>query len=92
LRLRIRACEARPATAKCGGEKLHKGACADCSFAEPSRPLAAYSYRLLNAGFCTAIYLIINNHSHNNICSYCQFNRWNVIHIYFFKLFLYILL
>jgi len=35
--LRIRACEARPATAKCGGEKLHKGACADCSFLEPCR-------------------------------------------------------
>jgi len=25
LRLRIRACAARPATAKCGGEKPHKG-------------------------------------------------------------------
>jgi len=47
--LRLRACEARPATAKCGGEKLHKGACADCGFLEPSRPPAAYCYRLLNA-------------------------------------------
>jgi len=48
LRLRIRACAARPATAKCGGKKPHKGACADCGFAEPSRLPAAYSYRLLN--------------------------------------------
>jgi len=33
--LRIRACVARPATAKCGGAKTHKGACADWGFAEP---------------------------------------------------------
>jgi len=45
--LRIRACAARPATAKCGGEKPHKGVCADCGFLEPSRPPAACSYRLL---------------------------------------------
>ena len=38
LRLRIRACVARPATVKCGGEKLHKGVCADCSFLEPELP------------------------------------------------------
>jgi len=36
--LRIMACEARPATAKCGGEKPHKGACADCGFLEPEPP------------------------------------------------------
>jgi len=47
--LRIRACAARPATAKCGGVKPHKGRKPDCGFAEPSRPPAAYSYRLLNA-------------------------------------------
>jgi hypothetical protein len=34
----MRACEARPATAKCGGAKSHKGACADWSFAEPEPP------------------------------------------------------
>jgi len=32
LPARIRACEARPGLAKCGGEKPHKGACADCGF------------------------------------------------------------
>jgi len=49
LRLRIRACEARPATAKCGGEKSHKGACADCNFLEPDRLKGGSSYRLLCA-------------------------------------------
>jgi hypothetical protein len=38
LRLRIRACVARPATAKCAGENTHKGACADCVFLE-AKPL-----------------------------------------------------
>jgi len=36
--LRIRACGARPATAKCGGAKPHKGACADWGFVEPEPP------------------------------------------------------
>jgi len=45
--LRRRACEARPATAKCGGAKPHKGRKPDRGFVEPSRRKAAYSYRLL---------------------------------------------
>jgi len=38
LPARIRACAARPGLAKCGGRKLHKGACADCNFLEPEPP------------------------------------------------------
>ena len=38
LRLRIRACVARPATAKCGGAKCHKGRKPDWRFAEPEPP------------------------------------------------------
>jgi len=36
--LRIRACAARPATAKCGGAKPHKGRKPDCGFVEPEPP------------------------------------------------------
>ena len=33
------------------GQSTTKARSADCGFAEPSRRKAAYSYRLLNAGF-----------------------------------------
>jgi len=36
LRLRRRACEARPATAKCGGRKLHKGRSPTAIFWNPT--------------------------------------------------------
>jgi len=36
--LRIRACAARPATAKCGGEKPHKGRSPTAVFWSPNRP------------------------------------------------------
>jgi len=39
LWLRIRACAARPVTAKCGGAKPHKGRKPDCGFAEPEPPI-----------------------------------------------------
>jgi len=35
--LQIRACEARPATAKCGGEKPHKGRSPTVVFWSPNR-------------------------------------------------------
>jgi len=35
--LRIRACVARPATAKCGGRKLHKGRSPTAIFWNPNR-------------------------------------------------------
>ena len=61
LRLRIRACVARPATAKCGGRKLHKGACADYNFLEPEPPeWAVSSYRLLSdAHALILLYILI---------------------------------
>jgi len=36
--LRIRACEARPATAKCGGAKYRRGRKPERCFAEPEPP------------------------------------------------------
>jgi len=62
--LRIRACVARPATAKCGGEKLHKGVCADCSFLEPEPPIGGEQLPFVKRwffAFITIIFFFLNH-------------------------------
>jgi len=86
LTARIRACEARPGLAKCGGAKTHKGHSPTGFLRNPNRPnRAVSSYRLLSAvlPYFIIIYFIniILEYLFNNLITLCNKHKKNALKI-----------